>query len=230
MNIDVEWFYAYDEKDSMAIDLLGMDPIPALVFYGDNKNSQMRRCPAHLDALKNTYVVCSPIDYELEINKEQQWLNVNKPAQMPPNFVDPRFGQEGDSPYPMFSLSFGEMVFKAPNQDVWMEQIDPFMEWDRKNDIRVIGGVFNIHRWVRPVQASFEQRHKNLTVTIKRGDPLFYVRFTTGDPADIVTLKKVTPTPDAVADYQRNVTVKKFYPNTSLTFLYKLRDKMLGSK
>ena len=230
MKIEVEWFYAYDEKDSSAIDLLGIEPIPALAFYADNKNAAMRRCPAHLDALKNTYVVCSPIDYEIEINKEQQWLNVKHPASLPPNFVNPRFNEEGDSPYPIFSLSFGEMVFSSPMHDAWMEQIDPLMEWERKNKVRVIGGIFNIHRWVRPVQTSFEQQEKNITLSVKRGDPMFYIRFSSGDPKDIITIKKIVPSEEAVTDYQRNVTVKKFYPNASLSFLYKLRDKMLGRK
>lgn len=230
MKIEVEWFYAYDNPDSSAIDLLGLEPVPALTYYAENKNSAMRRCPAHLDALKNTYVVCSPIDYEIEINKEHQWLNVIKPANLPHNFVAPRFNEEGDSPYPMFSLSFGEMVFNSPTHDVWMEQVDPYLEWERKNKVRVIGGIFNIHRWTRPVQASFEQQEKNIVLAVKRGDPLFYVRFTTGDPKDIISLKKIAPSDANVADYQRNVTVKKFYPNASLPFLYKLRDKMLGRK
>lgn len=228
MQTEVEWFYAYDEKYSSTIDMLGLEPIPALVFYGNNKNSSVRRCPAHLDALKNTYVICSPIDYEIEINKENKWLNVKHPAKLPLNFVNPRFDEEGDSPYPMFSLSYGEIVFSAPSRDVWVEQVDPYLEWERKNKVRIIGGTFNIHRWARPIQASFEQKEKNITFSIKRGDPLFYVRFNTGNPNDIIVLKKVAPSAKAVTDYQRNVTVKNFYPNASLSFLYKLRDKMLS--
>lgn len=230
MQVEVKWFYTNEGADSNAIEMLGLDPVPAMTFYGASKGAQMSRCPAHVDALKNTYVVCSPIDYEIEINKEQQWVNVSHPPLLPTTFVDPRFDQEGASPYPLFSLSFGEMVFSAPNQDVWMEQIDPYLEWERKNKVRIVGGIFNIHRWTRPVQASFEQQEKNIKVSVKRGDPLFYVRFTTGDPKDVVTLKKVIPSEVEVADYQRNVAIKKFYPNASLSFLYKLRDKLLGRK
>jgi len=230
MKIDVEWYYINESAVESTIELLGMDPVPALEFYSDNKNAHMRRCPAYLDTLKNTYVVCSPIDYEIEINKEDKWLNVKHPQGMPQELIDPRFDEEGDSPYPLFSLAFGQMVFHARTQDVWLEQVDPFMEWERKNKTRVIGGVFNIHRWVRSVQVAFEQQEKNLTVRIKRGDPLFYIRFTSGDPRDIIALKKVSPSKEDIADYQRNTALKKVYPNASLAFLYKLRDKMLGRK
>ncbi len=230
MKIDVEWYYINESAVESTIELLGMDPVPALEYYSDNKSAQMRRCPAYLDVLKNTYVVCAPIDYEIEINKEEKWLNVKHPQRMPQELIDPRFDEEGDSPYPLFSLAFGQMVFQARTQDVWIEQVDPFMEWERKNKIRIVGGIFNIHRWVRSVQATFEQQEKNTTVRIKRGDPLFYVRFTSTDPRDIIALKKVVPSKEDIADYQRNVALKDVYPNASLAFLYKLRDKMLGRK
>lgn len=124
----------------------------------------------------------------------------------------------------MFSLIIPEMVFTA-DQDVILELVDPFMEWERKNPVRVIGGQFNIHKWVRPIECAYEANRTVFTYSIRRGDPLHYVRFYTNDPNDIIDLKRVEITDEIEADILENASIKNFKDNSSLEFLYNLRNK-----
>jgi hypothetical protein len=234
MKIDIDWFFVHNEYgekvENSPIDLLGIDPIPVLKFYNQNETSLIRRCPAYLDSLKNTYVICSPIDYEIQINREEKWVNVVTPKELPKELFSPRFEDEGNSEYCLFSIYFGRLIFVSRKKDVWMEVVDPFMEWERKNAMRIVSGRFNIHRWVRALEFAFEHKNRIDTIKIKRGEPLCYVRFTTKNSSDMIVLNRIEQNNNDMQDNKRNTYLKKFYPNKSLDFLYGLRDKYMAYK
>lgn len=225
MQIEVEWHFVYESVEAKSIDLLGIDPIPALKFYDENKESEIRKCPAHIDALKNTYVICSPIDYDVGIHRETNQIIVTTPDTLPQNMIHGRFNQAVKSPFSLATFSYGAMLFESHKENVWVEQIEPFLEWEKKNPIRVTTGKFNIKRWCRPVDFTFEYKDKIVNLKIKRGDPLFYLRFHGENPADIITLKRIEQTHEKLNEWRSNTELKKFYQNTSLDFLYGLYDK-----
>jgi hypothetical protein len=225
MKLEVEWFFTYDSLDGKTIEMLGLDPVPALKFYTDNKDSDIRRCPAYVEALKNTYVVCSPIDYDITIDRNTNTFDIKEPKLLPVDSLGARLDQAINSPYKLFTSIYGGMLFRSKDKNVWMEQIDPFLEWNRSNQIRVVPGKFNIAKWHRPIDFTFEQKEMQTTIKIKRGDPLYYVRFHGEDPADIVTLKRVEQTIEDMSDWKTNVALKKYFPKTSLEFLYSAFDK-----
>jgi len=232
MKIDIDWFFIdeWSGVSNLPVDLLGIDPIPVLKFYNQNETSTIKRCPAYLDSLKNTYVVCSPIDYEIQINREEKWANVITPSALPNKLFTLRQGQEGASEYFLFSISFGSLLFISRKQDVWIEVVDPFMEWERKNAMRIVPGKFNIHRWVRPIEFAFEHKNKIDTIKINRGDPLCYIRFTSKNPSDIIMLNRIEQNVHDMQDYKRNINIKTYYESKSLDFLYRLRDKYMAFK
>lgn len=232
MKINVEWFFINDDLgvQNLSVDLLGIDPIPVLKFYNQNETSKIRHCPAYLDSLKNTYVICSPIDYEIQFNREEKWANVITPPTLPNKLFSLRHGQEGVSEYCLFSINFGRLLFVSRKQDVWLEVVDPFMEWERKNAVRIVSGKFNIHKWVRPIEFAFEHKNKIDTIKINRGDPLCYVRFTSKNPADIIALNRIEQNVDDIQDFNRNTDLKNYFPHKSLNFLYELRDKYTAFK
>jgi hypothetical protein len=232
MKINIDWFFVHNEMEVLneSIDLLGIDPISVLKFYNQNETSLIRRCPAYLESLKNTYVICSPVDYEIQINREEKWANIVTPSKLPKELFLPRFGDEGNSECYLFSILFGRLIFISREQDVWVEQIDPFMEWERNNSMRVVSGKFNIHKWVRAIEFAFEHKNKIDTININRGDPLCYVRFTSKNPSDIIALTRIEQNVNDMQDYKRNANIKTYYQHKSLDFLYGLRDKYLTYK
>jgi hypothetical protein len=228
MKINVTW--CNFKEQTADTELLTVEPVPVFKFYQEMANAAYRRCPAHQNHFKNTYVVCSPIDIEIVINKEENWCDVVYPKNSPKDIFSPRFKEEGDSPYPLFSLRLGRFVFttNAP-KDVYMTLLDPSLEWDKDRNIRVIEGGFNISKWTRPLEASFEQKTKNITIKFKRGQPMYYVRFSTDDPEDTVVLNRVEMDDATDADIKRCLDVKTFLPNRKLQFLYDLRDRYISS-
>jgi hypothetical protein len=211
--------------------MLTIEPIPVFKLYPEIANADFRKCPAHQNQFKNTYAVCSPIDFEIAINKEENWCNIIYPKSLPTQILNPRFKEEGDSPYPIFSLRLSRLLFtpQESEKDIYIEQINPVLEWDRANDIRVIEGNFNISKWTRPLECAFEQRTKNLTVKFKRGQPMYYARFSTDDPEDVIVLNRIEYTPELHKDVERCAEVKNFCPVQKLKALYELRTNFLNS-
>lgn len=232
MKITVDWcshrtnFYGAD-----GIELLAIEPVSVFKYYPETASANYRKCPAHQNQFKNTFVVCSPIDVEVKINKEETRCDIIEPPQLPREAFNPRFGEEHESPYPMFTFRFNRIMLmpQDPTIDVYVEQLEPILEWDRDTNIRIIEGNFNISKWTRPLEASYEQRHKNMTVKFKRGQPMYYFRLSTNDPDDIVVLNRVEMNQKLYEDSERCLQVKEFAPNKKLKFLYDVRDKFIES-
>lgn len=232
MKISVDWCsHRTNFYEANGVDLLTIEPISVFKFYPETATANYRKCPAHQNQFKNTFVVCSPIDMEVVINKEQQWCDVIEPPSLPKEVFNPRFGEEHESPYPMFTFRLNRIMLmpQDPSIDVYVEQLEPILEWGRDPNIRIIEGNFNISKWPRPLEASYEQRTKNITVKFKRGQPMYYFRLSTNDPDDIVVLNRVEMTKKLFDDVDRCLQVKNFAPNKRLKFLYNLRDKFIES-
>lgn len=234
MKLTVDWCSyrsIFDRANGVdGADLLTIEPVPVFKYYTEMATSNYRKCPAHQNQFKNTYVVCSPIDVEIEINKEENWCNIIYPTTLPKEMFNPRFGEEQQSPYPLFTFRFNRLLFTSSGEkDVYMEQLEPILEWDKDPNIRIIEGNFNISKWSRPVEASFEQRAKKVLVKFKRGQPMYYVRFSTNNPDDIIVLNRVELTKELFDDVERCLIVKNYAPNKKLQFLYDLRDSFIKS-
>ena len=231
MKINVDWCsFRTNFYGSSGIDLLTIEPVSVFKYYPEMATANYRKCPAHQNQFKNTFVVCSPIDIEVNINKEETWCDIVDPKNIPKEVFNPRFGEEHESPYPLFTFRMNRLLLTAPGaKDIYVEQLDPILEWDRDRNIRIIEGNFNISKWTRPLEASYEQRNKNMTVKFKRGQPMYYFRLSTNDPDDIIVLNRVEMTKEMYKDCERCLQVKEFAPNKKLKFLYDLRDKFIES-
>ena len=228
--VKVEWSFYSSYYAKSGLEFLIEEPVPFFRYYQESKTATHRKCPAFTDYYKNVYVVCSPIDFEVEINKDGQWCDVHVPKDCPKELFNPRFNDAGESPYPIFSLVLNSIVLSSKDTDVFVEQLEPTMEWNRDPNIRVITGTFNIRRWVRPIEVGFEQKEKNVVVKFKRGQPMYYLRFTTGNTDDNVVLEKAELTKEKQRDIDNCIGVKLYANNKPLSYLYALRDKFMGVK
>lgn len=232
MKLTVDWcshrtnFYGAD-----GIELLAIEPIPVFKYYPELATANYRKCPAHQNQFKNTFVVCSPIDIEVKINKEENWCDVVNPPHAPKEIFNPRFGEEQQSPYPLFTFRMNRIMLmpQDPSVNIYVEQLEPILEWERDTNIRIVEGNFNISKWTRPLESSYEQRYKNMTVKFNRGQPMYYFRLSTDDPDDVIVLNRVEMNQKIYEDSERCLQVKEFAPNKKLKFLYDVRDKFLSS-
>jgi hypothetical protein len=221
MKVTVNWMVC---KEPYGLNTVALEPVPVLKYYAENNNADFKRCPAYINLLKNTFVILSPIDLKIDINAQELWANTVEPQYLPKELLRLRFDEGNSPPYTTFSLIIPKMVFTT-EQDVMLELVDPFMEWERKNPVRVIGGQFNIYKWVRPIECAYEANQNVFTYLIKRGEPLHYVRFYTNDPNDIIALQRVEITTEIEEDIAENINIKSLIKNSSLEFLYNLRSK-----
>ena len=89
------------------------------------------------------------------------------------------------------------------------------------NNIGVIPGVFDISRWVRPVECAFEMYEPNKPLVIKRGDPLFCVQFISEEQIELEHGLINDTIYKAVSSC---LHVKNVAPNMKLKQLYELSD------
>ena len=92
--------------------------------------------------------------------------------------------------------------------------------------IKTIPGIFNIGKWYRSVDFTFEALTSNLPVIIKRGDPLFCIRLTP-DKKDKIILEQTEITnqmKDLMYGFTGIKRVKKFL---SLIKLYDIAKPII---
>ena len=88
------------------------------------------------------------------------------------------------------------------NKNIWLEQL-PYP------GLEIIPGQFKLGNWTRTLSLAFRTKHLN----IKRGDPIFMVRFNgAGQNYD---LSKTKPTEKIIKTAEKNLGLKKYLPGKS---------------
>lgn len=156
----------------------------------NRKNVIFKKCPAHTDFLKNTFVFKSPFDINLSVDIDENQSSVlsqNLNQILFDRIIDFRFldkNEKGESPYPILGIDFvNSFTVDVP---VLLETLPAFLHYnDFTSKCTVIPGEFDIHKWVRPIELVFECKEKKTIIEIKKGDALCYFKFRTGDVVKI---------------------------------------------
>jgi hypothetical protein len=220
----VNWYVGTQNGPMFAAyNLLVMEPESVLKSEYNGVTAKYTKCPAFINALKNTYVVRSPIDVEFTINKVENWVNFTTPEKPPVNILVPRFGEDDvENNRYCASLNIAPFVFYS-DSSVEMQLIPAFFE--NQLPLKVVCGKFNIGKWKRPIEYAFELQTPVQSISIKRGDPLFYLQFIT-EKDETVVLKRVEETEKDRLECAENTTLKFLYAQKSLAFMYGLRKKL----
>jgi len=203
---------------------LFFEPEPVLKHIVSERNKDVRylKCPAVKDYYKNTFVIRSPIDLSFEIKRNEMDVRYcvthNYDQEFFNNYVHERFNE---NPIPMISMEFCSYIFYS-EKSILAEQLHPALsmhssEVSRKTSI--ISGTFDISKWVRPFTYSFEVVDYKSPITIKRGDPLYYVRF---NVKENVKLQRVMFDKDIKDISDACLTVKNFVQNNSMENNYNI--------
>ena len=206
-SIEVYWG-EYDEGKNK--ELLSFPPSPLLkelTTYPLPENfEEYFRCPASQDELKNTFVIKSSSDLEIQINNQE-------------------IKGYGFETNPLYTRSVKNRWVDLNLENLFFSsdsvKISIYPAYLSDNDItrssRFLPGTFNISKWIRPINPSYILHSNN--IKIKRGDALYYIKFHTDKT---IKFKNFKPTIELQTLIQRCLTIKFYYKKLKLKFLYDL--------
>jgi hypothetical protein len=182
------------------------------------KDFLFMKCPALQASCKNTFVVTAPMDTTIHFSKNAEGV--------PTMFME-GFGWSQE----LFDLHctirednsvsvIPSYVFYA-KESVEMEVLPVFLlDSPSLENALFIAGSFNIGKWIRSIDFSFIPKDKLKPVVIKRGDPLFFIRFRAAD--EKITFERVEQSQELFSMINACTSLKTRVKNISLTELYKL--------
>ena len=145
------------------------------------------KCPVHNHKQSRTFVVTSPIDFSLSIDRSNNKISCSRPELL--EYDDEHI----NSPKPVFQLVFPKFLFYTEDDNVWFEFNDHPMTALNNNFI-AISGWFNLSNWSRASSTAITLVDEKRCVIIEKGDPLFRVSFYPPNLDDSIVLKKETNT------------------------------------
>lgn len=195
------------------------------------KSAQL--CPAVIQFDRLHYVINCPIDLHLRISStpqgELKMTNVDGPMSSVRSaglqrllVLSPQ--EEWRHPSrPVLQLAT-PYVFVA-DDPVWVNQFPPFLHYPRHPRPGIqICGRFPIDVWPRVHMWALEWHDLNADLVLKRGEPLFYVRFETTDPGSPVRLVEAEKT-EALEAYMRQITDVTNYVNQTFQLFETARGR-----
>lgn len=210
--------------DSLAAaELVALEPVPLLKYLLDTRpNLEYLKCYSILDVCKNTFVVLSPFDLTITVNPTTKFLKV---AEFETNFYNRMCMNRGPTDRGYLLSMPPEFVFYS-KEDV-MAEVMPTQLIDLPKNTAFISGRLNISKWIRPINWTFELVNGATHLEVKRGDPLFAVRFTPKND-DTVKLEQVPFTADLHRVVKACTQVKGVMPRTPLHKLYSIAESYIN--
>lgn len=153
-----------------------------------DKASNISKCPAFKGFYENTYAFRSPKDIKVWVdeNKSLNWLL--EPLNHESQLHDLCIMRSEKT----FSINGLRSVFWCEEALV-AEQIGTFScGTDLESKTQLYCGAFDISKWFRPMETAYLFLNNQSSVSISRGDPLYFVKFNTNKK---VVLKPFRMTP-----------------------------------
>ena len=190
------------------------------------RGNEHLKCPAFQDYVKNTFVIRAPFDFEIAVDQVTGNLQVTGiPEDVGTKFIVNRIDEIGPG-NPYIVTAPPVYLFYATN-DTQIESIHPSMEITAStSNIMLIPGTYNIARWIRPVDFTFEIRDYTKPVTVRRGEVLFYVKFKTPND-DKIELERVPFTRELESAMRSCYNVKQLVKNQPLRSLYSMASSFI---
>jgi hypothetical protein len=227
-SVEVFWSLARQTNQPLALDMLVIPPEPAYpnIVKNRNSNAEFTLCPAIAAFFKNTFLIRSPIDLEFYATPEGDARSDKMDNWYLESFIR-RSKSSNEDTHKAFQVITSLLVFYT-KQDIEVQQLPAFLEHsESQNNVKTIPGVFNISKWVRPVSFAFEVVDINKPVVIKRGDPMYYLKFSVPDGVKVI-LKQEDYLEDLHNLTQKCLSLKSIRPKISLKENYSLAAKSIA--
>lgn len=234
----IKWMISGDTAQPETIVDIGGDNLvalkPELVISDLIKNNPGYThylCPAFTDALRNTYMIRCPFDVSIRVVPGDKFVGVNKNEQFANKYLWNR--PQDYIPGQNMMLSLNIFFLFITDDDIEIEQLPCLYhsnDWISKTQI--ITGKFNINKWSRSLEAAVILKNSTpkddvYHIDIKRGDPLFYVRFHPANKKHVKLEQELDL--HKILEYTQYksaaVGVKRIVPNLQLPVLYKMFER-----
>ena len=204
----VGWLLKTDEAS-----IIWDTPRPVRVDAQSNDPRSVAQCPSVLDFDRRHFVVNCPIDVHLRLKLTATGMDItNVLADKSPIRAEalqrwivfqPR--HEWRNPQRPVLQMLTSYVFVS-DDPVYVNQYPPIFHYAGDNRPGVqIGGRFPIDIWPRALMWAFEWHDTTKDLILRRGEPLFTVRFEGPDPSANVRLVEAAKTPE-LESYMTSIT------------------------
>jgi hypothetical protein len=196
-------------------------------------SKSVQSCPAVVQYDHLNYVINCPVNLHLRINKTQDGLlqlqNVSgamsdlRQTGLQKLIVMSPQAEWRHPARPILQLAT-PFVFVS-DDPVYVNQFPPFLHYPKHAWPGIqICGRFPIDVWPRLHMWALEWHDLSRDLILKRGEPLFYVRFETTDPGSPVRLFEAERTPELLS-YIRQITDVTNYVNQSFQVFQTARER-----
>jgi hypothetical protein len=196
------------------------EPVHALTYLKNTYGKMDTfKCPSFIAQMKNTYYITSPIDFTLRKVGEDHWSATNdrpKTASIQQYFD---VGMpESKTINGSVCMNFGiQYYFVNKKDNVVMEVFDPPLV---HLPLTNVTGQFNISKWFRPTNFTFFLDPGITTVSFKRGQPLYAVRFNTNKTVKLSKIHDLERRDRLLQEQMKATALKDFYPGLKLEEMY----------
>jgi hypothetical protein len=202
------------------------EPVFKHIISQRDGDAEYLKCPSFQKYYSTTFLIRSPVDLELKIEKDAEGRKILTTKNFNQEFYNdhifPRMAQ--NKVFSMFSLEFS-YVFYSKNS-VILEMIPANMEKTSFiQNTNLIPGEFDISKWIRPVSPAFEIVDDSQILSISRGDPLYYIRFRTDKKVNLVRIEQ----DDTIEKVEKACARLKFFvPKNNLEENYEAAKSMIN--
>lgn len=202
------------------------EPIIKHVVSQRDNNVEYLKCPAFQQYFENTFLIRSPVDLNLQIEKDINGRKILTTKNFNQKFYNdhifPRMAQ--NNTFSMFSLEFS-YIFYSENS-VILEMLPASM--DSSNFVKntnLISGEYDISKWIRPISPAFEIVDDSKLLKVSRGDPLYYIKFRTNKKINLIRVEQ-----DSIIENIEKACsrLKFFVPKNTLEENYKAAASMIN--
>jgi len=221
----VYWSPYFPTEQYPAVQLLYDTPVPLLSELVDKRNKENNgdnwyQCHAFLSSIKNTFVLKLPFNVTFGIDSDLGVFPIDGDTENM-NFVSRK----------QPSVVNAETFAIRGNWIFWSEEplimtSSPAYYHPPVFEGHYVGGSFDIGKWFRPIEGACQLNPNVNTVSVKRNDPLAYVKFHTDEP---IKFKRFYLNSEIEELSRGCVNYKRHEPHKSLPYLYsKFTDKGLN--
>jgi len=192
------------------------------------------RCPVWNHLFHRTFILKSPIDFELKLNSKTIQYKINNGEVVTTNFTSNNYERNTiqnnvftayipdlEQKNPIIQVTFADVFLWTPSElkYVWFEFGDHPMT-SIKNNFVSLSGWFNLANHSRNTSLGIRFVDKDKPVIIKKGDPLYRLKFYTDDLNSLPILVKKDISSFPENEMSKNVSMIRNNPEILKSLLF----------
>lgn len=193
-------------------------PIEKVSEIEDHKQYEYYQCPAWKNWAQKTFLYRMQYDIDITVNKENyDWVCDKNPEMV----LTTEGWCNGKEPILQLANSF---CMWTHSRNVIFECI-PYARTVINNNMEVIPGNFPLSVWERTTSLGFRVVDDSKSITLRRGDPVYYARFHTPSFRDTVVMTKKFPPQNIIYKINQHLLLKNFGKNLSWKTILNRQEK-----